>query len=944
MPPSPKPLLPPLTLSPFLTILFSLLLPCTPSPIPNCSPSTCGNSTIQIPYPFWLAQNPLSTFCGYPDLMLHCLDNNTILSLPDAGNYTVTAFNISSQTLSLLDTAAIADETCPQPLHNLSIYSNFYNSTLSFTSEDTQLFFYYNCSKTTSLAVPLRCKGGKSSYAVAVNLGVTSTADCEENVVAPVMHASAVGTDRFFYGDVVGVVKLGFQMHWDGGGGDECRRCEGSAGLCGRGPKGFVCFCESGISDKDCDEGKVSDSELFILLRYECATFKVDPLALVCHVFAKMLQSLWYPSSLCCLLLLLPLLLRSSASVPTNPQYVECSDPELLRCGKLNFTYPFRLLESKEYCGYPGYELNCNLDDESTPLTIKFGGEDYAVLKFFYLERVIVVVDSYFMKNECPLRFTNTSFNSTLFSYSRYDSNLTVYVNCNFPNMLPQLPEIPCLNKSYYKVDKGPSTFLDNFQGSCELTAAVAVYDKENFDGTLKGGFGLNWKDSLDWCQECMDSGGRCGYNETQPEDQICFCSDTNRLRSCFNSTKKQNKGLIIGITVAGGLCVAMVCSFCFIRYAREKKKRRSSSTIDRIVSFQPFSKSDPELGCSLHAPIFKYDDLYEATNGFDDSKELGDGGFGAVYKGKLRDGRVVAVKRLYENNYRRVEQFINEVNILSLLRHQNLVSLYGCTSRHSRELLLVYEFVPNGTVADHIHGSRASESFMPWHVRMSIAIETADALNYLHSVEPQIIHRDIKTNNLLLDNNFHVKVADFGISRLFPLDATHVSTAPQGTPGYVDPEYHQCYQLTDKSDVYSFGVVLMEFISSMPAVDITRERNEINLARMAINKIQRQELHEFVDKKLGYESDHNINRMINQVAELAFQCLQSDREMRPSIKDVLEVLIGIENGGRKNESFEDVNATLKEEAQLLKSSPPYSPNSVTIGWVSNGTTPNTSG
>ncbi|XP_020675926.1 LEAF RUST 10 DISEASE-RESISTANCE LOCUS RECEPTOR-LIKE PROTEIN KINASE-like 1.1, partial [Dendrobium catenatum] len=411
-----------------------------------------------------------------------------------------------------------------------------------------------------------------------------------------------------------------------------------------------------------------------------------------------------------------------------------------------------------------------------------------------------------------------------------------------------------------------------------------------------------------------------------------------------FAATKKQNQGLIIGTSVAGGLCAAIVCSFCFILYARKKKKRRSSSTIDRIVSFQPFSKSDPELGCSLHAPIFKYDDLYEATNGFDSSKELGDGGFGTVYKGKLRDGRVVAVKRLYENNYKRVEQFLNEVNILSLLRHQNLVSLYGCTSRHSRELLLVYEFVPNGTVADHLHGARASEAFMPWHVRLSIAIETADALNYLHSVEPQIIHRDIKTNNLLLDNNFHVKVADFGLSRLFPLDATHVSTAPQGTPGYVDPEYHQCYQLTDKSDVYSFGVVLMEFISSKPAVDISRERNEINLARMAINKIQRQELHEFVDKKLGYESDCHINRMINQVAELAFQCLQTDREMRPSIKDVLEVLIGIENGGRKNESFEDVNATLKEEAQLLKSSPPYSPNSVTTGWVSNGTTPNTSG
>ncbi|KAL0904805.1 hypothetical protein M5K25_026958 [Dendrobium thyrsiflorum] len=258
-----------------------------------------------------------------------------------------------------------------------------------------------------------------------------------------------------------------------------------------------------------------------------------------------MLQSLWYPSSLCCLLLLLPLLLRSSASVLTNPQYIECSEPEYLQCGKLNISYPFRMFESPNYCGYPGYELACDLDDEVTPLTIRLGEKSYAVLNISYQERVVVVVELYYMKIECPRGFTNTSLNSTLFSYAGYDSNLTVYLNCNFPNMQPQLPEIPCLrnryasNKSYYKVDKGPSTFLDNFHGSCELTAAVPVYYKENFDATLKGGFGLTWNNSLDWwCQECMDSGGRCGHNETRPEDQICICSDTNRLRSCFYSKK----------------------------------------------------------------------------------------------------------------------------------------------------------------------------------------------------------------------------------------------------------------------------------------------------------------------------------------------------------------------------------------------------------------------
>ncbi|XP_039163097.1 LEAF RUST 10 DISEASE-RESISTANCE LOCUS RECEPTOR-LIKE PROTEIN KINASE-like 1.1 [Eucalyptus grandis] len=206
---------------------------------------------------------------------------------------------------------------------------------------------------------------------------------------------------------------------------------------------------------------------------------------------------------------------------------------------------------------------------------------------------------------------------------------------------------------------------------------------------------------------------------------------------------------------------------------------------------------------------------------------------------GKLWDGQEVAVKRLYERNYRRVKQFMNEVDILTSLQHKNLVSLYGCTSRHSRELLLVYEYISNGTVANHIHGQRANSSTtLPWQIRMGIAIETATALAYLHASD--IVYRDVKTNNILFDKNFEVKVTHFGLSRLLPNDVSYFSRAPQGTPGYVDPKYRWCYQLTEKSDVYSFGVVLIELVSSKPAVDLSRERDEINLADFAINKIQK--------------------------------------------------------------------------------------------------------
>jgi serine/threonine protein kinase len=287
----------------------------------------------------------------------------------------------------------------------------------------------------------------------------------------------------------------------------------------------------------------------------------------------------------------------------------------------------------------------------------------------------------------------------------------------------------------------------------------------------------------------------------------------------------------------------------------------------------------------------------------------------------------------------------MNEVDILSRLHHPNLVTLYGrCNARTSSELLLVFEFVANGTVADHLHGPRSSENVLTWPVRLSVAIETANALTYLHAVEPPIIHRDVKTNNILLDAGFHVKVGDFGLSRLFPLDVTHVSTVPQGTPGYVDPVYHQCYHLTDKSDVYSFGVVLVELISSKPAVDLTRSKEEINLANMALTKIQRSQLDELVDPALGFGSNWEVRCMISLVAELAFRCLQGDREMRPSIKEVLEELKGIANGDYSRDKLVKENMT-KEETYLLERDANFSPDIMTDNsWKSDSTTPNTSG
>ncbi|XP_024023247.1 LEAF RUST 10 DISEASE-RESISTANCE LOCUS RECEPTOR-LIKE PROTEIN KINASE-like 1.1 isoform X2 [Morus notabilis] len=436
-----------------------------------------------------------------------------------------------------------------------------------------------------------------------------------------------------------------------------------------------------------------------------------------------------------------------------------------------------------------------------------------------------------------------------------------------------------------------------------------------------------------DFRRRCYSMQGLC-----KPKDKDKFI--------CLNAEKKKgdkNSRLKWGLSI--GLSLPIICLVMFFFLWRHKLKR-SAKYLSRNIS-DPCMNSDPEGGSGYYGVhVFSYKDLEEATNNFDSEKELGDGGFGTVYHGKLKDGREVAVKRLYEHNYKRVKQFKNEVEILTRLRHKNLVSLYGCTSWHCRKLLLVYEYIPNGTVADHLHGDRAQTSPLTWPVRMSIAIETATALAYLHASD--IVHRDVKTNNILLDESFCVKVADFGLSRLFPNDVTHVSTAPQGTPGYVDPEYHQCYQLTSKSDVYSFGVVLVELISSMRAVDITRHRHDINLSNLAIIKIQKGAYNELVDLRLGFDSNNEVKRMTIAVAELAFQCLQQDKEMRPSMDEVLEELKIIESGNNESENhvkgLEGVTTSVQpppsqdcDEVGLLKriKEQPLSPNAVTENWPS---------
>ncbi|KAK2652306.1 hypothetical protein Ddye_012162 [Dipteronia dyeriana] len=652
--------------------------------------------------------------------------------------------------------------------------------------------------------------------------------------------------------------------------------------------------------------------------------------------------------------------------VPTSvlaidDKYEKCSSR--FRCGNMDFRYPFWGGDQSEYCGYPGFKVDCNSDVPQITILDR----NYRVLKFDWDSKIVSVAIQDYWDNNCPANPGNRPLNLTIFDYSSDTQNITLYYGCpSGNNELQQAVSAFQFNCSSDETNTDTVNYFSRSSSStfeiCGSNVQVAVFGSTvesierdpvsaNVNQFLRSGFGLQWKANNDMCDRCVQSYGLCGYDRETTEF-TCYCHAQPYPSTCPPSTVK--KGLppvIVGVIAAGSAVVGIVMVVFLLLIIRKRRKiaaqtktrdlqtppssngTTSTTTTSRSQSIPsyPFSKLDLDRGMRstyFGAHVFSYDELEQATNNFHPSKELGDGGFGTVYYGELKDGRSVAVKRLYENSLKRVEQFMNEVEILTTLRHPNLVTLYGCTSRHSRELLLVYEYIPNGTVADHLHGRNSNSGLLPWPVRLSIAVETANALAFLHTSD--VIHRDVKTNNILLENNFRVKVADFGLSRLFPTDVTHVSTAPQGTPGYVDPEYYQCYQLTDKSDVFSFGVVLIELISSLEAVDTNRHRHDINLANMAVNKIQNQALSELVDPSLGFERDYAVRSMVTSVAELAFRCLQQDRDTRPSMQEVLEVLLGIQ-GHFRTQKPEVVDISADDTALLKNAPPPISPNSASF-------------
>ncbi|XP_054811803.1 putative wall-associated receptor kinase-like 16 [Prosopis cineraria] len=367
-----------------------------------------------------------------------------------------------------------------------------------------------------------------------------------------------------------------------------------------------------------------------------------------------------------------------------------------------------------------------------------------------------------------------------------------------------------------------------------------------------------------------------------------------NNGTGCSLDTSPSNQNLSIliialGVSVALLAVFTLVSTLCWARKQRTLKQLRERNFEQNggNILLQQLSE---QQGYTDRIKIFTEVELKNATNNFDQCRILGRGGQGTVYDGILQDNRHVAIKKSrIGGDPRQIKDFINEVFVLSQINHRNVVKLLGCCLE-TEVPLLVYEFVDNGTLLDHIDPLK-NEFSISWETRLRIAVETAEAISYLHSsASIPIIHRDIKSTNILLDHNLKAKVSDFGASRLVPLDETHVTTVVQGTLGYLDPEYLHTGQFDEKSDVYSFGVVLVELLTGKKAVQFSMPEQR-NLAMYFVSSMKEDRLWEILDKQVY---DGNNTNQLKEVALLAWRCVKVKGEERPTMKEVAKELEGL--------------------------------------------------
>ncbi|WOK96784.1 hypothetical protein Cni_G05491 [Canna indica] len=338
-------------------------------------------------------------------------------------------------------------------------------------------------------------------------------------------------------------------------------------------------------------------------------------------------------------------------------------------------------------------------------------------------------------------------------------------------------------------------------------------------------------------------------------------------------------------ISITSVILAAMI-SYTIIKCQRMRHKKEKDSFFQKNGGFKLYEEMVSRKVDTIQ--VFTEEELKRATNNFDDKEVIGRGGHGMVYKGILYDGRIVAIKKSKIIDADQKDEFINEIIVLSQINHRNVVRLLGCCLEINIPML-VYEYIPKGSLFNVMFQGHCSQSPLPLETRLRLAEQAAEALAYLHSGAARpIIHGDVKSQNILLGDNFMAKVSDFGASQLVPMDETGFIAFVQGTFGYLDPECLQTRRLTDRSDVYSFGVVLLELITGKAAIYYDELGEKRCLASSFIMKVKEHKVRDILDDQMVEEGGWEI---VGEVANIAKECLMVAGEDRPAMKGVAERL-----------------------------------------------------
>ncbi|CAM6008850.1 unnamed protein product [Sphagnum balticum] len=377
-----------------------------------------------------------------------------------------------------------------------------------------------------------------------------------------------------------------------------------------------------------------------------------------------------------------------------------------------------------------------------------------------------------------------------------------------------------------------------------------------------------------------LENSTYCSKTSLQTNGQRCYCA-----QNCFvilDTSNNNTRKVILISTITSGIVLALIIAIttCLFWKSRQRQRYLLLQLHERFAQHE------------VQPTIFGYTELKAATRDFHPTMKLGEGSFGVVYKGIFANGVEVAIKQLLVKTQKNIDEFLNEVVIISGVKHRNLVKLKGCCLRDNKRLL-VYEYLENGDLANLLFGGQNNREVLFWPTRFNICLGIARGLHYLHDIsQPRIIHRDIKASNILLDKKLQPKIADFGLAFLFPDDKSHISTMHvAGTRGYLAPEYATRGQLTIKVDVYSFGVLLLEIISGRKNIDHSLPLEDIYLVEKAWRLHNEGNLIDIIDQTLHLCNDEVIQA--RQLLNIALLCLLHEGEKRPSMAHVVAMLQG---------------------------------------------------